>query len=327
MHARVQVEVRVYRISEVCKPPAPSRHRSPTRSQPVRGQRNSRISVYRWSKIGRVSRPRQYACKDRGGRNPEVRYQPAPSRHRSRLLSQTVRRLAQAPPTPFIDGRKPPSTAHANMHTSIGVTGYPRSGKLPAPLCHRSPTPIQAVRGGRLTLAAASRCSKICPIDRPRQHVCKHRCDRIPKVRQTARAVVPSLSGTLADCARRRGRSPDTKDSAIKKCSARLLTDSQGRLPAKVEYALCANTSLLACVYTIAVGCPSFTLCQELNTDGRFERSMVEHRSHLPSPRAERCAFVWMVRRLFLAMQLRKVSGERNTVPERIPRSVSGSRT
>ena len=28
--------------------------------------------VYRWSKIGRVARPRQYACNDRGGRNPEV---------------------------------------------------------------------------------------------------------------------------------------------------------------------------------------------------------------------------------------------------------------
>ncbi len=69
---RVQVEVRVYRISEVCKPPAPSRHRSPTRSQPVRGQRNLRISVYRWSKIGRVARPRHYACNDRGGRNPKV---------------------------------------------------------------------------------------------------------------------------------------------------------------------------------------------------------------------------------------------------------------
>ena len=134
------------------------------------------------------------------------------------------------------------------MCASIGVTGYPRSGKLPAPLCHRSPTPIQAVRGGRLTLAAASRCSKICPIDRPRQHAYKHRCDRIPKVRQTARAVVPSLSGTLADCARPRGRSPDTKDCAIKKCSARLLTDSQERLPAKVKYALRANTWVLACV-------------------------------------------------------------------------------
>jgi len=29
--------------------------------------------VYRWSRIGRVARPRQYACKTRGGRNPEVR--------------------------------------------------------------------------------------------------------------------------------------------------------------------------------------------------------------------------------------------------------------
>ena len=75
---RVQVEVRVYRISEVCKPPAPSRHRSPTRSQPVRGQRNSRISVYRWSKIGRVARSHQYSCKTRGGRNPKVRQTACP---------------------------------------------------------------------------------------------------------------------------------------------------------------------------------------------------------------------------------------------------------
>ena len=89
---------------------------------------------------------------------------------------------------------------------------------------------------------------EICSFDRPRQYACKHRCDRIPKVRQTARAVVPSLSGTLADCARPRGRRLDTKDCAIKKCSARLLTDPQERLPAKVEYALRANTWVLACV-------------------------------------------------------------------------------
>ena len=54
---RVQVEVRVYRISQVCNPRAPVRHRSPTRSQPVRGHRHSRTSVYRWSRIGRVARP------------------------------------------------------------------------------------------------------------------------------------------------------------------------------------------------------------------------------------------------------------------------------
>ena len=53
---------------------------------------------------------------------------PAPPRHRSRLLPQTERRLAQAPPTPFIDGSKSvASCAHAN-NASIGVTGYPRSG-------------------------------------------------------------------------------------------------------------------------------------------------------------------------------------------------------
>jgi hypothetical protein len=72
--------------------------------------------VHRWSKIGRVARPHQYACNDRGGRNPKVRQTPAPSCHRSRLLLQTVRRLAQAPPAPFIDGRKSvPSRAHTNM--------------------------------------------------------------------------------------------------------------------------------------------------------------------------------------------------------------------
>ena len=219
--------------------------------------------------------------------------QPAPSRHRSRPLSQTVRRLAQAPPTPFIDGRKSvASHAHANMRATTEGAEILRSGNLPAPSRHRSPALSQTVRGSPLTPAAASRWSKIGPIDRPRQHACKHRCDRIPKVRQTARAAAPSLFGTLADCARPGGRSPDTKDCAIKKCSARLLTHPQERLPAKVEYALRAITWVLAFACTPShVGCPSFTLCQELNTDGRFERSMVENRSHLPSPRAERCAF------------------------------------
>ena len=173
-----------------------------------------------------------------------------PRRHTIALPhSRRLCAAAGSLPPPLLDARKSvPFTARANMHASIGVTGYPRSGKLPAPSRHRSPTLSQAVRGGRLTPAAASRCSKICPIDRPRQHAYKHRCDRIPKVRQTARAVVSSLSGTLADCARPRGRSLDTKDCAIKKCSARLLTDPQERLPAKVEYALRAITWVLACV-------------------------------------------------------------------------------
>ena len=55
--------------------------------------------------------------------------QPAPSRHRSRLLSQTVCRLAQAPPTPFIDGRKSvASRAHTNMRATTEGAEIPRSG-------------------------------------------------------------------------------------------------------------------------------------------------------------------------------------------------------
>jgi hypothetical protein len=58
--------------------------------------------------------------------------QPAPSRHRSRLLSQTVRRLAQAPPTPFIDGRKSvASRAHTNARATTERAEILRSGKLP----------------------------------------------------------------------------------------------------------------------------------------------------------------------------------------------------
>ena len=85
----------------------------------------------------------------------------------------------------------------------------PKVGKLPTPSRHRSPTLTPTVRGSRLTPAAASRCSKICPIDRPRRHVCKHRCDRRPKVgklhclRRRAHALRHSLrlrtpTGTVA---------------------------------------------------------------------------------------------------------------------------------
>jgi hypothetical protein len=88
---RVQVEVRVYRISEVYKPPVPVRHRSPTRLQTVRGHRHSRTSASRWSKIGRVDHPRQYVCKHRCERNRKVGKPPAPVRHRSPTRSQPVR--------------------------------------------------------------------------------------------------------------------------------------------------------------------------------------------------------------------------------------------
>ena len=60
---------------------------------------------------------------------------------------------------------------------------------------------------------------------------------------------------------------------------------------------------------------------------GRTFREIDGRTSITPALTSCRAPGLLMVRRLFLAMLLRKVSGERNTVPERIPRSVSGSRT
>ena len=124
---------------------APSLSATPADRAPARA--STADPVYRWSKIGRVARPRQHACNDRGGRNPEVRYQPAPSRHRSRLLSQTVRRLAQAPPTPFRDGRKSvASRARANMHATTEGAEFLRSAKLSATPPYRSRHPVHSRR-------------------------------------------------------------------------------------------------------------------------------------------------------------------------------------
>jgi hypothetical protein len=108
-------------------------------------------------------------------------------RRRAIALPHSRRLCAAAAslPPPLLDARNSvPSTARANMCASIGVTGDPRAANCPRrraialPHSRRLLTPT--VRGSRLTPAAASRCSKICPIDRPRQHVCKHRCDRRP---------------------------------------------------------------------------------------------------------------------------------------------------
>ena len=160
---RVQVEVLVYRISQVCKPPAPVHHRSQALSQTMCGSRLNPAAVSRWSTFCPIDRQ--------------------------------------------------PTCAQCNHLRFIFVTGYPRSGKLPAPSCHRSPTLLQAVRGSRLTPAAACRCSKICPFNRPCQYAhARHRCDRLTKVRQTARAVVPSLSGTLAGCEHPRNRAQGALD-------------------------------------------------------------------------------------------------------------------
>ena len=125
------------------------------------------------------------------------------------------------------------------MCASIGVTGYPRSGKRTAPSRHRSPTLMQAVRGHG---------------------------DAAP-----TRRIAPLRSARL-------GSSPILKSDYRRRSSTPC-----------VQIRGCLRSCV--CVHTIAVGCPSFTLCQELNTEGRFERSMVEHRSHLPSSRAKRGVF------------------------------------
>jgi hypothetical protein len=72
---------------------------------------------------------------------------PAPSRHRSQTLPQTMRRLAQALPTPFIDGRESvASRALTNMHAKPEGAEILRYGKLPAPSRHRSQTLPQTMR-------------------------------------------------------------------------------------------------------------------------------------------------------------------------------------
>ena len=58
----------------------------------------------------------------------------------------------------------------------------PIVSKLPAPSRHRPPTLSQTLRASRCSPFTVSRWLKICPIIRPRQHMCKRRCGRIPKV-------------------------------------------------------------------------------------------------------------------------------------------------
>jgi hypothetical protein len=108
---------------------------------------------------------------------------PAPSRHRSRLLSPTVRRLAQAPPTPFRDGQKSvASRAHTNMRATTDGAEIPRSGNsLPrrAIALGHSPRPCA---GSRKHSDPVYRWSKIGRVARPHQYACNDRRGRNPEV-------------------------------------------------------------------------------------------------------------------------------------------------
>ena len=111
------------------KPPAPVRHRSPTRSQPLRGHRHSRTSVYRWPKIGRVAHTNMRATTEgaeilRSGNSLPRRaialgYSPTEcagsGKHRRPRLSMVENRSCRAP-TPIY------------VHESIGAAEILRSG-------------------------------------------------------------------------------------------------------------------------------------------------------------------------------------------------------
>jgi len=140
--------------------------------------------VYRWSKIGRVARHANMRATTEGAEIPRSGNTPAPSRHRSRLLSQTVRRLAQAPPTPFIDGRK----SVASPPTPICVQ-RPRGPKSRGPVtaCPVAPS-LSATLPDRAPARASTadpvyRWSKIGRVARPRQYACNDRGGRNPEVR------------------------------------------------------------------------------------------------------------------------------------------------
>ena len=144
---KLTLSARRQRISDVCKQPAPSRDRPPTLSQTVRGSQPAPTAASRRSKIGPFDRPRRYVSKHDCDRIPEVCEKTAPARDRPPTLSQTVRRLAQAPPTPFRDGRKSvASLAHTNMRATTEGAEIFRSGNLPAPSRHGSRLLSQTVR-------------------------------------------------------------------------------------------------------------------------------------------------------------------------------------
>ena len=129
------------------KLPAPSRHRSRPHLQTVRRLPQARLTPFIDGResVASPARANMHATTE-GAEILRYGKLPAPSRHRSRPLSQTMRRLAQAPPTPFIDGRESvASRAHTNMRAKPEGAEILRYGKLPAPSRHRSRLLLQTV--------------------------------------------------------------------------------------------------------------------------------------------------------------------------------------
>jgi hypothetical protein len=103
------------------KRPAPPRHRSRLLPQTVRQLAQAPPTPFiDVSKIGRVARPHQYACNDRGGRNP---------RSGSSLPRRTI--ALGYSPRPSAGSRK-----HRRPHLSMVEN---RSRRAPTPICMQRP--------------------------------------------------------------------------------------------------------------------------------------------------------------------------------------------
>ena len=173
----VQVEVGVYRISQVCNPPAPVRHRSRTRSQPVRGHRHSRTSVYRWSKIGRVAHTPICVQRPRGpkSRGPVKACPVVP------WLSATLPDRAPAhasPADPIYRWSKIGRVARPHQYACLQASGRPKS-LGPVTACSVAPslsaTLPQRAPARASTAGPVYRWSKIGRVARPRQYACNDR--------------------------------------------------------------------------------------------------------------------------------------------------------
>jgi len=128
---------------KVAKLPAPSRHRSPTLSHRLCAATVTLPPPFLGGrKIDHVHRPRQHVCKRRRcDRIPKVRTWPAPSRHRSPTLSQTVR---------------------GPGHTPAAVSRWSKSGHVDHSRHFRASLPTQEPHphGGTLFLGCATSLSR-----------------------------------------------------------------------------------------------------------------------------------------------------------------------
>ena len=263
----------------VSKLPTPSRHRSPTLSQTVRGCRCSPITVSRWSKICPIDRRRH----DVGASVGEAGYPRSANcpRRRAIALPHSRRLCARQPVQPRITVSRWSKICPIDRPRQHGCKHrcdrIPKVGKLPAPSRHRSPTLSQTVRVSRHSPMFVSRWSKIGPIVFPRQLVCERRCDRIPKVGKP-----PAPSHRRADALPHSRRRRATAGSVPPP-----FPDGPKSVPSTARANMCASIGVTG--YPRSANCPrrravalphSRRLCASACAAPHHRFSMVESRSH-----------------------------------------------